>query len=109
MTKDELIHELDRIIDIGIVNAKHDTDVLRYIRKRLKREAWKPADQPPKDSRLVMVMSLNERKEKEIRIGQYIGRWHTSIFTMNDFKYEPQVICWTELPEFPEEGENQND
>lgn len=105
MTRTELIRELDRIINVGIVNAKHDTDVLRNIRKRLKREAWKPADQPPKDARLVMVMSLNERNEKEIRIGQHIGRWHTSIFTMNDFMYEPQVICWTELPKFPEEGE----
>lgn len=35
MTRDELIHELDRIIDVGIVNAKHDSDILRHIRKQL--------------------------------------------------------------------------
>ena len=31
----ELLHELDRIIDVGIVNAKHDSDVLRHARKLL--------------------------------------------------------------------------
>lgn len=36
MTGDELLHELDRIIDVGIVNAKHDTDVLKDIRNVLK-------------------------------------------------------------------------
>ena len=36
MTRDELIHELDRIIDVGIVNAKHDGDILRHVRKQLK-------------------------------------------------------------------------
>ena len=102
MTREELIHELDRIIDVGIVNAKNDTDVLRHIRKRLKREAWKPADQPPKDARYVMVTVLNESHEREIRIGQYISRWFTSIFVMNDFRYSPKVIAWRELPDFPE-------
>ena len=36
MTRAELQKELDRIIDVGIVNAKHDSDVLRHIRKQLK-------------------------------------------------------------------------
>ena len=36
MDRKELIHELDRIIDVGIVNAKHDSDVLKHIRKLLK-------------------------------------------------------------------------
>ena len=36
MDRSELIRELDRIIDIGIVNAKHDSDVLKHIRKLLK-------------------------------------------------------------------------
>lgn len=37
MDRAELLHELDRIIDVGIVNAKHDSDVLRHIRKELKK------------------------------------------------------------------------
>lgn len=36
MTRAEIMKELDRIIDVGIVNAKHDSDVLRQIRKLLK-------------------------------------------------------------------------
>ena len=36
MDRAELIRELDRIIDVGIVNAKHDSDVLKHIRKLLK-------------------------------------------------------------------------
>ena len=35
MDRAELLRELDRIIDIGIVNAKHDSDVLKHIRKVL--------------------------------------------------------------------------
>ena len=35
MTRSELLKELDRIIDVGIVNAKHDSDVLKCIRKVL--------------------------------------------------------------------------
>lgn len=35
MDRAELLRELDRIIDIGIVNAKHDSDVLKCIRKVL--------------------------------------------------------------------------
>lgn len=35
MDRVELLHELDRIIDVGIVNAKHDSDVLKHIRKLL--------------------------------------------------------------------------
>lgn len=35
MDRAELLHELDRIIDVGIVNAKHDSDVLRHVRKLL--------------------------------------------------------------------------
>ena len=41
MDRKELIHELDRIIDVGIVNAKHDSDVLKHIRKLLKEPAPK--------------------------------------------------------------------
>lgn len=36
MDRAELLHELDRIIDVGIVNAKHDSDILRHVRKQLK-------------------------------------------------------------------------
>ena len=35
MDRAELLRELDRIIDVGIVNAKHDSDVLKHIRKVL--------------------------------------------------------------------------
>lgn len=35
MDRNELLRELDRIIDVGIVNAKHDSDILRHIRKQL--------------------------------------------------------------------------
>ena len=35
MTRNELIHELDRIIDVGIVNAHHDREVLQEIREQL--------------------------------------------------------------------------
>jgi len=35
MDRTELLRELDRIIDVGIVNAKHDSDVLKCIRKVL--------------------------------------------------------------------------
>lgn len=35
MTRDELIHELDRIIDVGIVNAHHDKDVLKTVRETM--------------------------------------------------------------------------
>lgn len=35
MTRAELQKELDRIIDVGIVNAHHDTEVLKGIRKLL--------------------------------------------------------------------------
>ena len=43
MDRSELIRELDRIIDIGIVNAKHDSDVLKHVRKVLKEPEPKPA------------------------------------------------------------------
>lgn len=33
---EKLLAELDRIIEVGIVNAHHDRDVLKAIRKRLK-------------------------------------------------------------------------
>lgn len=32
MTRAELMHELDRIIDVGIVNAHHDKKVLENVR-----------------------------------------------------------------------------
>ena len=35
MTKNELLHELDRIIDVGIVNAHHDKEVLQAVREQL--------------------------------------------------------------------------
>lgn len=35
MKRQDLIHELDRIISVGIVNAKEDTEVLRLARERL--------------------------------------------------------------------------
>lgn len=35
MTRAEMMKELDRIIDVGIVNAHHDTDVLKAIREQL--------------------------------------------------------------------------
>lgn len=35
MDRTELIQELNRIIDVGIVNAKHDSDVLKCILKEL--------------------------------------------------------------------------
>lgn len=35
MTRAELLKELDRIIDIGIVNAHHDKDVLKEVREQL--------------------------------------------------------------------------
>ena len=35
MTRAEMMKELDRIIDVGIVNAHHDTDVLKEIREQL--------------------------------------------------------------------------
>ena len=35
MTRAELLKELDRIIDVGIVNAHHDTDVLKEVREQL--------------------------------------------------------------------------
>lgn len=34
--KEKLLSEFDRIIEVGIVNAHHDRDVLKAIRKRLK-------------------------------------------------------------------------
>ena len=35
----ELLNELDRIIDVGIVNAHHDKDVLKKVRKTIE-ELW---------------------------------------------------------------------
>jgi len=35
MTRNELLHELDRIIDVGIVNAHHDKEVLQAVREQL--------------------------------------------------------------------------
>ena len=35
MDRTEMLRELDRIINVGIVNAKHDSDVLKHIRKVL--------------------------------------------------------------------------
>ena len=35
MDRNELLRELDRIIDVGIVNAHHDTEVLKEIREQL--------------------------------------------------------------------------
>jgi hypothetical protein len=35
VTRAELLKELDRIIDVGIVNAHHDKDVLRKVRDQL--------------------------------------------------------------------------
>ena len=37
MTRSELLNELDRIIDVGIVNAHHDTDVLKEIKEELQK------------------------------------------------------------------------
>lgn len=37
MDRTELIRELDRIIDVGIVNAHHDTDVLKAIKEELQK------------------------------------------------------------------------
>lgn len=36
MDRDELIRKLDTIIDVGIVNAHHDTDVLKEVREQLR-------------------------------------------------------------------------
>lgn len=45
MEKAELLHELDRIIDVGIVNAKHDKAVLEDCRETLQESSlddqWK--------------------------------------------------------------------
>lgn len=35
MTRAEMLKELDRIIDVGIENADHDTGVLKAIREQL--------------------------------------------------------------------------
>lgn len=35
MTRAEMMKELDRIIDVGIVNAHHDKDVLKAVREQL--------------------------------------------------------------------------
>ena len=35
MTRDEMIKKLDTIIDVGIVNAHHDTEVLKEVRTQL--------------------------------------------------------------------------
>lgn len=35
MKRDELLKELNRIIDVGIVNAHHDKDVLKAVREQL--------------------------------------------------------------------------
>ena len=35
MTRTELLKELDRIIDVGIVNAHHDTEILKAVREQL--------------------------------------------------------------------------
>lgn len=39
MTRAEMMKELDRIIDVGIVNAHHDTEVLKIVREQL-HELW---------------------------------------------------------------------
>jgi len=39
MDRTQLLHELDRIIDVGIVNAHHDKEVLQVARKTLE-ELW---------------------------------------------------------------------
>lgn len=36
MTRAEMMKELDRIIDVGIVNAHHDRDVLKKVRELVK-------------------------------------------------------------------------
>ncbi len=40
MERAEMIHELDRVIDVGIVNAHHDREVLQEVRKTLKTGQW---------------------------------------------------------------------
>lgn len=40
MKRDELLKELDRIIDVGIVNAHHDKDVLKEVREQLSRPVY---------------------------------------------------------------------
>ncbi len=40
MKRAEMIHELDRIIEVGIVNAHHDREVLQEVRKTLKTGHW---------------------------------------------------------------------
>lgn len=102
MNRDKLLHDLDNIIDIGIVNAKHDSDVLRQCRKLLKKMDWHPADQPPKDARFVLAVCKNNIGEKVYQIAQHIGKWHTSAYTMQEVMYHVQVLMWTELPEMPE-------
>ena len=32
----KLLNELDRIIDVGIVNAHHDTEILKEVREKMK-------------------------------------------------------------------------
>ena len=44
MNRQKLLNELDRIIDVGIVNAHHDKEVLQVARKTLD-ELWNDIQQ----------------------------------------------------------------
>lgn len=103
MGRAELIRKLDTIIDIGIVNAKHDSDVLKHVMKILKKYTWIPAETPPNDNRFVLCLC----DDKSIRTGQYnkvLKEWGVSCFSMKDIVSEsPNVVRWMELPEVPKE------
>ena len=76
MDRAELIRELDRIIDVGIVNAKHDSDVLRHIRKLLQ-------DPVPKK-----VLTVEELKQLPAQTIVWIEYWNGE-----EKKADPDMIA----------------
>lgn len=56
---DELIHELESIRDIGIVNARKDTETLQRAFDTLKQFTWRDPEDPPEPEKYVLLSYSN--------------------------------------------------
>lgn len=102
MDRKELIHELDRIIDVGIVNAHHDKEVLQLVRERLTlidrlykhlNDLWL-ANAP--DER-----TEREQLDKQTGIAEGLDYAMTSIIEIEEDIHNPRVLTAEELRQLP--------
>lgn len=74
MTRAELLNELDRIIDVGIVNAHHDTDVLKEVREQLNNPVYIVTEGMYSDYHIEGVFLSEESARKYASLNDYDDR-----------------------------------